>query len=85
MSTLHVVFRKFAMTGWNPKTGEQFTPYPKPVNKYVAAGGTFTDDIQKAQIFGWARAAKSSLAKYEANPEYEVIPVEITKVIKEGE
>lgn len=46
--------------------------------KYDGAGGSPQSDIQKAQVYGWAKRAKARLDVYRGRPErYLVIPVRI--------
>lgn len=49
--------------------------------KYDGAGGSPQEDLQKAQVYGWARRARDKLAIYAARPDvYEIIPVRITPI-----
>lgn len=46
--------------------------------KYVGAGGAPQDDMQKAQVFGWAKRAVEKLDGYRGWPKrFQVIPVRI--------
>lgn len=52
--------------------------------KYEGAGGSPQADLQKAQVFGWAKRAKEHLDRYRRFPEkYEVIPVAIVAELGE--
>jgi hypothetical protein len=54
---------------------------PLVVNKYIGSGGTMTDDLQKAQVFGFSPRAKKNLLTYRKDARlYEVRPILIQEV-----
>lgn len=53
--------------------------------QYIASGGNgYTEDMQKAQVFGFAKRAQENLNRYYRNRPntYEVIPVLISPEFK---
>jgi hypothetical protein len=53
---------------------------PVPVNQYIGSGGHMTDDLQKAQVFGFSRAAKKRLEAYRDSRLFEVRPIFLKEV-----
>lgn len=53
---------------------------PIPVNEYIGSGGHMTDDLQKAQVFGFSKKAKERLGAYKDARLFEVRPIIIKEV-----
>ena len=53
---------------------------PIPVNLYIGSGGHMTDDLQKAQIFGFSKKAKERLKAYKDPRLFEVRAIRIVEV-----
>lgn len=53
---------------------------PIPVNEYIGSGGHMTDNLQKAQVFGFSRKAKERLRAYQDPRLFDVRPVIIKEV-----
>jgi len=51
---------------------------PLETPQYIGNGGAgYTENIQRAQIFGWSPSAKRNLSRYRDNPKFEVVAVNI--------
>jgi hypothetical protein len=53
---------------------------PLPVNQYIGSGGHMTDDLQKAQVFGFSKKAKERLKAYKDPRLFEIKPVIIKEI-----
>lgn len=81
---LSVVFQKAKLNlshfDYNKKKWIEKGP-PLPVNQYIGSGGHMTEDLQKAQVFGFSAKARDRLRGYhEETRLYEVRPVIIKEV-----
>lgn len=44
---------------------------------FIKSGGGYTEELQEAQVFGWAPGAKRNLLRYSPKL-YEIIPIQLT-------
>lgn len=69
---------------WNPDAGEyEDLGLDEAAQRgrslmYIGSGGHLTEEVQKAQVFGWPRSAQKKLDGYRCRPEvFEVIPIRL--------
>lgn len=82
-SILSVVFQKAALDlshfDYDKQQWIEKGP-PVPLNQYIGSGGHMTDNLQKAQVFGFSKQARKRLEAYKDPRLFEVRPVIIKEV-----
>jgi hypothetical protein len=46
-------------------------------DEFIKSGGSYTKNLQEAQLFGWSPRSKQTLRRYKNEKYWEIIPVTI--------